>query len=562
MRKSKWIGLTAFAFALAASAGVHSVCTQVKADPNMQNFVISAPSVRLDDPIGLRFKVDCPTTQVTEAYTKLTFISRVVTSENPEGQSKTYVVDVSADVWRTEGDGWNTVLLGIPSSDYATEIMAQAFVTLDGVQYQTSAVTTSIAQTASEVLNLGETSSVLDAYVDNQVSNISLNKTSVTLEKDETATLVATTNPDGFAVVWKSSDTTVATVDKDGKVTAVGAGDAVISASMGGALANCNVTVTAPAQAAVAPLSVHFPQFGNRTSGDCTLIKVGNTEVLIDAGSTRGSADRIIPYIQQYCTDGILEYVIATHAHSDHISAFVGDDGTDGVFANFECKTIIDFPKTGVTTQVYKDYKTWRDKEVTAGAVHYTALDCWNNIGGAQRSYTLGEGVTLNILYQKYYETSTSNENDYSVCTLISQGENHYLFTGDLEENGEASLVQSNTLPKCKLFKAGHHGSKTANTEILLDVIEPEVVVATCCCGDGYGFPHQEFIDNVAEHTDSLYIPSYFGSSTFVLLNGHIIVASTDGKTVTVTGSNNNLKFKDTDWFKNNRTLPAKWATT
>ena len=70
-------------------------------------------------------------------------------------------------------------------------------------------------------------------------------------------------------------------------------------------------------------LSIHFPMLGNKNSGDCTLIKTGNTEVLIDAGSTRGSAATIVPYIKQYCTDGVLEYVIATHAHEDHIAAFV-----------------------------------------------------------------------------------------------------------------------------------------------------------------------------------------------------------------------------------------------
>ena len=51
-------------------------------------------------------------------------------------------------------------------------------------------------------------------------------------------------------------------------------------------------------------MSVHFLQLGNKNSGDCTLIKVGDTEVLIDAGSTDGSAATIVPYISQYCTDG------------------------------------------------------------------------------------------------------------------------------------------------------------------------------------------------------------------------------------------------------------------
>ena len=61
-------------------------------------------------------------------------------------------------------------------------------------------------------------------------------------------------------------------------------------------------------------LSIHFPMLGNAYTGDCVLIKTGDTEVLIDAGSRQSSAAAISDYINEYCTDGVLEYVIATHA--------------------------------------------------------------------------------------------------------------------------------------------------------------------------------------------------------------------------------------------------------
>ena len=308
-------------------------------------------------------------------------------------------------------------------------------------------------------------------------------------------------------------------------------------------------------------MSIHFLQLGNKNSGDCTLIKVGDTEVLIDAGSTDGSAATIVPYISQYCTDGTLEYVIATHGDADHISAFVGNDTSKGIFDSFDCGVIIDFAKTTKTTQTYNKYVTLREAEVAQGAQHYTALQCWNNADGAQRSYALGEDITLNILYQKYYEEKTSTENNYSVCTLISQGDKHFLFTGDLESAGEQSLVQSNDLPKCTLFKAGHHGSNTSNTATLLSKIQPEIVVISCCCGDKYNFPHQETINTVARYTEQVYVPVVATASGYALMNGNIVVTSkTDG--VSVQGSNNSTLFKDTDWFKNNRTTPNAWKIT
>ena len=44
-------------------------------------------------------------------------------------------------------------------------------------------------------------------------------------------------------------------------------------------------------------LQIHFIELGSEKSGDCTLIKVGNTEVLIDAGSEKDTLDDIDNYL-------------------------------------------------------------------------------------------------------------------------------------------------------------------------------------------------------------------------------------------------------------------------
>ena len=56
-------------------------------------------------------------------------------------------------------------------------------------------------------------------------------------------------------------------------------------------------------------------------------------------------------------------------------------------------------------------------------------------------------------------------------------GEDNILLTGDLEKEGELSLIEKNDLPKVTLYKAGHHGSKTSSNECLLEVIQPEQVL-------------------------------------------------------------------------------------
>ena len=80
------------------------------------------------------------------------------------------------------------------------------------------------------------------------VTGVTLDKTSLSLAEGESATLKATVAPDNATnktVTWTSGNTAVATVDASGKVTAVKAGSATITAKAGDKTASCTVTVTA-----------------------------------------------------------------------------------------------------------------------------------------------------------------------------------------------------------------------------------------------------------------------------------------------------------------------------
>ena len=85
------------------------------------------------------------------------------------------------------------------------------------------------------------------------LESIQLDKASADLKKGETVDLNVKVNPvyttDDKTVTWKSSNTNVATVDKNGKVTAVGAGEATISATVGKFTETCKVTVSIPLEA-------------------------------------------------------------------------------------------------------------------------------------------------------------------------------------------------------------------------------------------------------------------------------------------------------------------------
>ena len=82
-----------------------------------------------------------------------------------------------------------------------------------------------------------------------QVSSVTLNKTTLSLEKGKSETLVATVDPDNATdktVNWSTSNETIVSVDANGKVTALKSGQAVITAKAGEKSANCTVTVTVP----------------------------------------------------------------------------------------------------------------------------------------------------------------------------------------------------------------------------------------------------------------------------------------------------------------------------
>ena len=321
-------------------------------------------------------------------------------------------------------------------------------------------------------------------------------------------------------------------------------------------------------------IDINFLELGNQYTGDCTFIKAGDKDILIDAGSRQNSASTIASFVDQYCSDGKLEYVIVTHAHQDHIAGFVGSNNAQGILKRYKIDTLIDFSLTNATTQIYQNYVSLRNEKIASGDIahHYTANDCIQGNNGAKKEYVLGEGMSMTILDQKFYRESSSDENNYSVCALFTQGNNNYLFTGDLEKEGEKSLTELNNLPEVELFKGGHHGSYTANTDALLSVIKPKTVCICCCAGSDeyvknsgglpnseHTFPAQEAVDRIAKYTDKIYATTVYvdDDKGYTSLNGNINFHCNTGKEYTVTGSNNSVILKDSEWFKANRTWPT-----
>jgi len=211
-------------------------------------------------------------------------------------------------------------------------------------------------------------------------------------------------------------------------------------------------------------MTIHYLEVGQ---GDSIFIDYENYEVLIDAG-TAGYGTRVVNYIKPY-VDGNLELVICTHIHADHIG------GISAVLAAYNVEMVIDSGETGTTA-------TWTNYTASIANEGCTFLpDKDIRIG-------IGENAWINV-YEIIDGDSDTNNN--SVVTQLDYSGFSALFTGDLDSEYEG-IVGDRVSKKIDIFKAGHHGSNTANSQALLNIIQPSLVVISYANGNTYGHPHQE----------------------------------------------------------------------
>ena len=132
-----------------------------------------------------------------------------------------------------------------------------------------------------------------------QISNVELNKTSLELIEGETGQLTATVNPKGYVssqVTWSSSDKKVATVDANGKVTAVGVGKTTIKAASKenrDKYGTCKVTVKErPLKNMTVSAEGYSGTFDGNAHGITVNVKKPNTGATVKYGEKEGSYNR------------------------------------------------------------------------------------------------------------------------------------------------------------------------------------------------------------------------------------------------------------------------------
>ncbi len=217
-------------------------------------------------------------------------------------------------------------------------------------------------------------------------TGITLNQKTLTLVEGKTETLEATVSPENSTdkVVWKSSESGVATVDQTGKVTAVKAGTTVITATAGTKSASCEVTVTCAHKNTVdvAAKASTCKEQGNEAytkCKDCGEIIKGSDKALPLVSHKGGEATCVKKAVCEVCGDEYGDY--APHTYGELIAEVEKTCTTDGTKAHFECS---------VCKKVFDESK----KETTEEALKIAASHGDTEIKNAKEATTEEEGYT------------------------------------------------------------------------------------------------------------------------------------------------------------------------
>ena len=210
----------------------------------------------------------------------------------------------------------------------------------------------------------------------------------------------------------------------------------------------------------------HFIYVGQ---GDATLIRCPGGDILVDAGPN--SSEEMLDNYLRAAGVKSLRMLFVTHADEDHIG------GTDMIVRNYAPAGIY-LPDPG-------------SPEPDSRALTAEAARCGLKLRSASAGQVFLSG-NLRIDVLAPLTPLFGDPNADSLVLLVTVGNTSVMLTGDAEKETEERLINEygDSLHRCDILKAGHHGSSTSSSEEWQRAVSPAVAVISCGKNNPYGHPH------------------------------------------------------------------------
>ncbi|TDB50842.1 MULTISPECIES: DNA internalization-related competence protein ComEC/Rec2 [Bacillaceae] len=110
--------------------------------------------------------------------------------------------------------------------------------------------------------------------------------------------------------------------------------------------------------------------------------------------------------------------------------------------------------------------------------------------------------------------TETTSNNS-SIVLFTELGGISWLFTGDLEEAGEAEILRTIPSIQADVLKVAHHGSKSSTSPAFLRALNPQIALISAGKKNRYGHPHNEVVERLQEANVFIYRTDENGAITY-----------------------------------------------